>query len=633
MLKKPSMKKVFFKRYFNFLLVSLTAALFFGLCFFIYSKEANNTLSDNFLKQEPNAFSDVCQRLQPDPSLPELTQEDKEYLISLAYVAVYNFYSGKEEMPEFPEEYEGINNKVFIGFNVNGSKKASWSAKRNNLAESVYLAAWRSFEDTRFSGGMKEEDRKDLKIEVFILGDEKKLTNLRDFELGVHGLRVENGSNQATYYNSVAIEGNYRLDKLLQKLCKKAGMEDSCAQDSSTKVYYFNTLNFASTRFSDNIITFYRSNTVSCNPYLELSDIRESADLAISWLINNVRSDGSFNYQYYPANGNYPNLNNMIRFWMSARTLGEFASQKPELMQMHKKNINYGLEKWYKEEGNVGYILFDDKSKLGANGMALRTLVASPYFADYEDKARKLAESIIAIQGSDGSLKSFYKEPDYSYDSENLLTYYSGEALLGLIEFYSKTGEKRYLDAAVKSQDYFIVEYVDKINENYYPAYVPWHTMSLYKLYMITKDERYVDAIFKMNDKLIEMQNVDGLPYPDYLGRFYDPEHPEYGVPFSGSTGVYVDGLSYAYMLARMKGDAVRMRAYKNSIILGSHNLINLQFKGPNMYYLSRPERVEGAVRYRVDDNRIRIDTTQHAIDAFINVIKVFDEKEFALDI
>jgi len=37
---------------------------------------------------------------------------------------------------------------------------------------------------------------------------------------------------------------------------------------------------------------------------------------------------------------------------------------------------------------------------------------------------------------------------------------------------------------------------------------------------------------------------------------------------------------------------------------------------------------VEGALRYRMYDNRIRIDTTQHTIDALLKVVEVFELEE-----
>lgn len=257
--------------------------------------------------------------------------------------------------------------------------------------------------------------------------------------------------------------------------------------------------------------------------------------------------------------------------------------------------------------------------------LALRVLVSSPYFEEYADIAGKLANTLIKMQNEDGSFNAWYIEPDYDYDENKLLNYYSGQAILSLVELYEKTGDKNYLEAAILSQDYYIGEYVEKMEENYFPAYVPWHTMALYKLYINTDNEHYKDAIFKLNDEIIKIQNQNGEPYIDYLGRFYDPDYPEYGTPFSGSTAVYTEGLTYAYELAVLDDDKDRIKVYKRSILLGIHNLINLQFGGSNMYYLSHPERVSGGVRYRVDDNIIRIDTTQHTIDALTRALDVLE--------
>jgi len=571
-------------------------------------------------------FSEYVDSIEVDiDEFIDLSYEDKEYLVDVAYKAVDDYFTGSDEDKSlFLEKYDGIDRKVFIGFGVRGSKKGSYSARKSNLAESVYVATQRTIEDTRYGGGITEDDLSDLKIEIIILGDEKLLDE--GYEKGIHGLRVEKDGSGATYYSTVAIEGNHNLNTLLAKLCEKAGLDGDCYKDDAVSIYYFPTIHFATTRFSDEITTFYRCNVIDFKPDIDSAKVKNSLDMAEGWMLLNLDEEANFNYEYSPSEGKYSTSNNMIRQLMSSKWLAEKSSENDVLLQMHKVNLDFILSNWYREDGDLGYIYFGDKSKIGAIGMALRFLVFSPYFDQYKDEAEKLANTMMYLQGDDGSLRAWYIEPDYSYDEKDLLTYYSGEAILSLVELYEKTGNEKYLDAAVKSQDYYVHEYVDLIDENYFPAYVPWHTISLYKLYLITGSDRYRDAIFTLNDRLIQMQNQDGKPYIDFLGRFYDPVHPEYGVPFSGSTAVYVEGLTYAYELAELAGDYERMYEYKKAILLGVHNLINLQFDEADMYYLSHPERVEGALRYGVDDNRIRIDTTQHTIDAFIRVLDVFYE-------
>ena len=557
----------------------------------------------------------------------ELAYEDKQYLINTAYNAVSDYLSGASLIDKsiFSEKYDDIGNEVFTVFRVGGRKKGFGSANKDNLAESVYSAAWNTVEGIEVKGSIAEEDPGDLKIEILILGDERLMDE--NYEKGIHGLKLVKDRSSTTYVNTVALEGNYGLDSILKKLCQENGLSEDCADDGNVNIYYFPTIHFASTEFSEEVATFYRCNIIEKKPEFDLEKIHDSLDMAEGWMLLNLDEDGYFNYEYRPSSGEYSNSNNMIRQLMSSRWLAELSSKDEALLHMHKVNLDYILRNWYREDGESGYIYFDNKSKVGATAMALRTLAYSPYLEDYMDVAQKLASNILSLQNEDGSLNAWYIEPDYAYDEERLLRFYSGETILALIEFYEATGEEQYLDAAIKSQEYYLDKYVDNMEEDeyYYPAFIPWHSQCLNKLYKITGDSKYSDAIFKITDKVLELQDQKGKPYIDFLGRFYNPETPQYGTPHSASTAVYLEGVAYAYEIAEMVEDFERVYEYKKSIVLGTHNLMNLQFKGADMYYMANPQRVWGAIRVEVDNSRIRIDTTGHTIDAFRKIVEIFE--------
>lgn len=383
---------------------------------------------------------------------------------------------------------------------------------------------------------------------------------------------------------------------------------------------------FSSVFFSGCFEDSYLDDTDNKIVDLSYEDINNSLNLAEKWLTSNLKEKGCFNYIYDPSTGEYSNKNNMIRQLMASRLLAELCQTNSSLETLHQKNLDFIFEYWYKEEGEMGYIFYSDKSKLGANAMALRTLVCSPFFDDYQKEATKLANSIFSLQNTDGSFEPWYIAPDYEYDKDYLLTFYSGEAILSLVEMYIKTNDSIYLEAAVKSQDFYIDRYVVHLEDNYYPAYVPWHTQSLNKLYKITGEKKYADAIMVLNDELLEIQDTNN---GSILGRFYDPSHPEYGSPHSSSDGVYTEGLAYAYEVAVLLNDALHQEKYADAILLGAYNLISLQFHGQNMNDFQYPGWIDGAIHYRVDDNRIRIDTTQHMIDAFRKILDVFDDGAF----
>ncbi|MFC1477631.1 beta-L-arabinofuranosidase domain-containing protein [candidate division KSB1 bacterium] len=346
-------------------------------------------------------------------------------------------------------------------------------------------------------------------------------------------------------------------------------------------------------------------------------------NLAVEWLMNNFNDEGYFTYVYDPEENNYPKSNNMIRQLMASRVLAELSQNDPALCSLHERNLTYIFTHWYMEFLGHGCIYFNNSSKLGSMAMALRTLTVSPLFEDYSAYAQKFAETILYLQNPNGSFKANLIEPNRAFDPEYSLKFYSGEAILSLLEYFEKTGKTEILDAAVKSQEYYLDQYVTHLEHNYYPAYVPWHTMSLSKLYKTTGEKKYADAIFILNDEVLKLQNQSGKPDMKYLGRFYNPDYKDFGTPHSSSDGIYTEGLAYAYEIAGMTEDKEHIETYKTALILAVDNLMRLQFSEEESLMYEYPERVSGGIRYNADDTRIRIDTTQHTADAITKVLEV----------
>lgn len=346
--------------------------------------------------------------------------------------------------------------------------------------------------------------------------------------------------------------------------------------------------------------------------------VQQSYDAGEKWLLENIRDKGLFRYIYHPKVDDYPNKNNAIRQLMAARLLAEIVNEKPEHVQLHRRNLQFYLRNWYKEDGDKAYVYYNSKSKLGANAMLLRTLVWSPDFEKHEEEAQKLAVGILSLMNEDGAFSPWYIAPDYDYDEDYLLTFYSGEALTALVEYYEKTGDMDYLTASVKAQDFYINRYVNEIDTYYYPAYVPWHTISLNKLFMITWDPKYAEAAFAMNDKLLEIQDTT-----NYVGRFYNPATPQYGSPHSSSDGVYTEGLVYAYELAKMMEDTERMQRYRSAIEIAVPNIISMQYTAETAAQFKRPDRAIGAIKTRIDKTGTRVDCVQHTMDAYRKMMEV----------
>lgn len=374
------------------------------------------------------------------------------------------------------------------------------------------------------------------------------------------------------------------------------------------------------------VVSFYKGKQLDQETAFDLEEVRKGIAAMKKRLVDNLDQQGQFTYVYNPTPATYSRNNNLIRQFMASRVLAEMSDQDETLLPLHKRNLEYIFKTRYQEDETNGWVLYAGTTKLGAIGILLRTLAVSPYLDTYQEEADKLAATIVDLQNPDGSLNPWWIEPDYAYDKEYLLTFYSGEGILALIDYYIRTREQRRLDAAIKSQEFYLEKYVTHIAENYYPAYVPRHTLSLYNLYVLTKDERYADAILLLNDKLIDeiLHTTVTTGSVDLLGRFYNPKFPQYGTPHSASDGVYVEGIAYAYEIATMRGDSEHQEKYRAALELGVHNLLNLQYDEMDAYFVEHPERVIGALRFNNLDNRIRTDTTQHALDALIKIEQIF---------
>jgi hypothetical protein len=248
--------------------------------------------------------------------------------------------------------------------------------------------------------------------------------------------------------------------------------------------------------------------------------------------------------------------------------------------------------------------------------MALRTLSYSPYFKVYSNQAQKIAEGILSLMDAGGNFEPWFVGPGYEYDKDYLLTFYSGEAILSLVEYALKSGREKYLRAAIKAQENYLIKYVDYIEQNYYPVYVPWHTMSLSKLYKLTRKEKYARAVLRLNDELMKIQDT-----ADFIGRFHKPEFMRYGKPHSSSDGIYTESLGYALDIAKQKNDLVHQTRYDNAIRLSVFNLKKLQYSERYAFKSEISKKAVGAFRINNGDRRIRIDCTQHIMDAYRKIL------------
>lgn len=331
------------------------------------------------------------------------------------------------------------------------------------------------------------------------------------------------------------------------------------------------------------------------------------------WFMTNQAEDGSLPYKYWPSAGTYSTADNPIRRLMASVVFNRLAKSlgRQDIRVAARRNLAFNMKRFYEVREGEGMIAWDGSVKLGAIAMAGLAISESPFRPEWSSELAELKATTIRMWQSSGAFRTFLYPPDRN-DNQN---FYPGEALLFWTTLLSQEYDAELLFRTLKSVAY----YKDRFRKRPNPAFVPWHTQAVTMLFRMTGDVSLRDYVFEMNDWLLSHQQWGGTLEQDYWGRFYTPDKPEYGPPHASATGVYLEGLVDAMWLAREAGDDTRHAAYAAAIQRGIRSIAQLQFTGKaDAFYISRKERVTGAVRTESDNNEIRIDNMQHALAALL---------------
>jgi len=367
-----------------------------------------------------------------------------------------------------------------------------------------------------------------------------------------------------------------------------------------------------------------RGNQLVAIENIDLSTVENFANQASSWMAAQIHDDGRLTYKYWPSRGEESDANNMIRQWMATLAIDRIiaGSGEQELVALARSNINYNLEHFYLVENGLGLIEFNENVKLGAVALAGLAILDHPNAVNYTVELDALKQTVDLLWQEDGSFQTFYRPESRIGENQN---FYPGEALLFWSELYEQSQDPELLEKFMLSFQY----YRNWHRENQNPAFIPWHTQAYYKVWQITHDAELKDFIFEMNDWLLDFQEVDRSKYPDTQGRFYDSGRPQYGPPHASSTGVFLEGLVDAYLLAKESGDSERQDSYARAVRYGVRSLVQLQFADEiDMYYIHQRENVLGGLRTTVYDNSIRIDNVQHGLMALLKIMAIPEAQE-----
>jgi len=173
---------------------------------------------------------------------PELSAEDKAFLHDIAGRAIENLLRGRslsEIEPPSPllKEPRG----AFVTLRKQGRLRGCIGhiLPRYPLAETIVrMARAAAFEDPRFPP-LKEDELGELDVEISVLSPLRTVSDVKEIQVGRHGLYIRKGGYAGLLLPQVATEHGWDRKTFLEHTCLKAGLPKEAWKDGETKIQVF----------------------------------------------------------------------------------------------------------------------------------------------------------------------------------------------------------------------------------------------------------------------------------------------------------------------------------------------------------------------------------------------------------
>lgn len=172
----------------------------------------------------------------------QLTKQEKEILLKLARETIAAHLSDKK-LPPLPKAKEAFAEEAgaFVTLHKKGALRGCIGnmVGHGPLVQTIQeMAIAAATEDPRFSA-VKLDELKDIDIEISVLSPMKKITDINDIQVGVHGIMMSQGWHKGVLLPQVATEQKWDRETFLLHTCYKAGLPPDAWKNPKTTIEIF----------------------------------------------------------------------------------------------------------------------------------------------------------------------------------------------------------------------------------------------------------------------------------------------------------------------------------------------------------------------------------------------------------
>lgn len=181
-----------------------------------------------------------------------LTEGDKKILLNIVRATIAGEVAETaapiiSDLPEILKKERG----AFVTLKKQGRLRGCIGyieAKKPLYKTIEEMAAAAAFNDPRFPP-LKQDELKDITTEISVLSPLKEIRDIREIEIGHHGLYIVKGFRGGLLLPQVATEYNWDRVTFLKETCHKAGLPSYAWKDEDVKIYIFSADIFGSQGF------------------------------------------------------------------------------------------------------------------------------------------------------------------------------------------------------------------------------------------------------------------------------------------------------------------------------------------------------------------------------------------------
>jgi AmmeMemoRadiSam system protein A len=171
----------------------------------------------------------------------KFTEPERELLRRLAKNSIEQELLGKPEEPlEFPDRLRQPMG-AFVCLKTKGELKGCIGYVKAvlPLVDTIkQMAVQAAFHDPRFMP-LSRREWPETEIEISVLTPMKKIEDIEEIEVGVHGLYIDKDGCSGLLLPQVAVENKWDRIKFLEYTCFKAGLPQNAWKSKDTNIFIF----------------------------------------------------------------------------------------------------------------------------------------------------------------------------------------------------------------------------------------------------------------------------------------------------------------------------------------------------------------------------------------------------------